>query len=332
MAFTSIATTPGWASTAVQAAYDLIFAREYKASAICYPLVDKTPDRPAHSGSSITLTLEKYFSQADIVSATTPLGEETDVTPRKLPENRQVVLTPEEYGMAVVRTLKLKNRGLVDVDKSIAVAVAEHCKDTIDRLVQKQMRAGTNVVYGGDATSTVTVDGTDKATAAKVRRIVTKLRGASVPTRDGQFYAGVVHPDVIHDLREETGSGSWRVPNEYGVNQSKIWNGEFGEFEGVRFISTPTVLWEGTGVDGDDDDGADPDGAGARTGGRVYRSFFLGREALAKAEVTKPHTVVTPVVDKLKRHAGLGWYADLAFKIYRPEALWRLESSSSIFV
>lgn len=316
MAFTSIATTPGWSDNAVQAAYDLIFNWELKASAICEPLVDVTPRKQAHAGESVTMQLNEFFAEADIVAATTPLSEEVDVTPTKLPATRTVTLTPDEYGLAVVRTLKLKNRGLVDVDPVIAKAVAEHCKDTIDRLVQTTMRTTTNDHFAGDATSVATVDNTDLAKATNIRQMVTRLRSASVPTRDGQFYVGVFHPDVIHDLREESGAGAWRVAKEY-VDPKDIYTGEFGEFEGVRFISTPTVQWGS-----DTDDGA--------LGVPVYHNFILGREALAKAVVTAPQTVVSPVVDKLKRHAGIGWYADLDFGLYRPESLRRLVAGSSL--
>lgn len=318
MALTSIATAGGWADDAVaQTAYDLMFGWELKAKAVCYPLVDVSPKNVPHRGASVTMTLNDFFPHSEIVAGATPLAEESDVTPTQLPAVRQVVLTPNEYGRAVSRTLKLANRGLIPIDPVIGKAVATAGVDTVDYLVQSEMRAGTQVAYAGAATSTATVaDGMDLV-AEDIRTAVTALRSQSVATKDGQFYVGVFHPDVVHDLRKEAGSGGWRVPNEYGTNQSKIWTGEFGEFEGVRFIQTPTVL-----RDADLDDG--------NLGARVYRSFILGAEALAKAEIVPLQSVVSPVVDKLKRFAGLGWYADLDFAIYRDEALYRLESHASV--
>lgn len=318
MALTSIATVGGWADDAVaQTAYDLIFGWELKSRPICYPLVDVTPKQVPHRGASVTMTLNDFFAEATIVAGQTPLGEETDVTPSQLPAVRQVVLTPEEHGQAVSRTLKLANRGLIPIDPVIGKAVGQLGADVIDRLVQATMRTGTQVEYAGAATSTATVADGHDVTAEDIRRVVTGLRSQSVETRDGQFFAGVFHPDVVHDLRKETGSGSWRVPKEYGTDQGQIWNGEFGEFEGVRFIQTPTVLH-----DADKNDG--------NLGARVYRSYILGKEALAKAEITPLQSVVSPVVDKLKRFAGVGWYADLDFALYRPEALYRIESHASV--
>ena len=63
---------------------------------------------------------------------------------------------------------------------------------------------------------------------------------------------------------------------------------------------------------------------------RVYRSYFAGQQALAEAVAEEPHTVIGPVTDKLMRFRPIGWYGVLGFAIYREEALYRLESNSSI--
>lgn len=318
MTLTSIATTGGWADNAVAStAYDLMFGWELKASAICYPMVDVKPEHVPHRGASVTMELNDFFGETILEAGTTAIAEESDVTPTQLPITRKVVLTPNEYGQTVSRTLKLANRGLVQIDPVIGKAVAELGRDVVDRLVQKEWRTGTQVEYAGAATSTATVADGHDAVAEDIRRMVTSLRSQSVKTKDGQFYVGHFHPDVVHDLRKETGSGSWRVPSEYGTNQTKIWTGEFGEFEGVRFIQTPTVLFD---IDKND-------GVG---GARVYRSYIQGAEATAKCEIQPLTSVVSPVVDSLRRKAGLGWYADLAFKLYRPEAIYRLESHASV--
>jgi len=62
----------------------------------------------------------------------------------------------------------------------------------------------------------------------------------------------------------------------------------------------------------------------------VYRSYFAGQQALAEAVAEEPHTVIGPVTDKLMRFRPIGWYGVLGFAIYRQEALYRLESNSSI--
>jgi len=63
---------------------------------------------------------------------------------------------------------------------------------------------------------------------------------------------------------------------------------------------------------------------------RVYSSYLCGQQALAEAVAEEPHTVVGPVVDKLNRFRPIGWYGILGFKVYREEALYRLETASSV--
>jgi N4-gp56 family major capsid protein len=65
---------------------------------------------------------------------------------------------------------------------------------------------------------------------------------------------------------------------------------------------------------------------------KVYRTFLAGQQALAQAVAEEPHVVIGPVVDKLNRFRPIGWYGVLGFKVYRDEALYRIESSSSIQV
>lgn len=316
MAYTSIATTGGWSTNTVTQAYDLFFRWQLKAMPLCRQFVDVRPQQVTHRGSSVQLQLNQYFSAADVLAATTPLSEESDVTPTKLPATTTVTLTPQEYGLTNLRTLKLANRSMVPVDPVIAKAVAAHAGDTIDYLLQTQMRGGTNVIRAGGAASTATIAQANVGTANMIRTAVTNLRANAVEPRDGEYYVGVVHPDVVHDIRIETGAGNWRDPNTYGTDQRQIWAGEFGAFEGARFIQSPTLLRS-----------SDNDGATSET---VHRWFLMGKEALAEAVVTEPHTVLSPVVDSLRRNQGIGWYADLAFGRFREAALYRLESASSL--
>ena len=65
---------------------------------------------------------------------------------------------------------------------------------------------------------------------------------------------------------------------------------------------------------------------------KVYRTFLAGQQALAEAVAEEPHVVIGPVTDKLNRFRPIGWYGVLGFKVYREEALYRIESASSIQV
>ena len=63
---------------------------------------------------------------------------------------------------------------------------------------------------------------------------------------------------------------------------------------------------------------------------KVYRTFIAGQQALAEAVAEEPHVVIGPVVDKLMRHRPMGWYGVLGFARFREEALYRVETGSSI--
>ena len=308
-AYTSIATAGGWSTNTVKPAWDLLFRTALNPLPTMRQFVDVRPAKPTHRGDSTTLQLTQNHSEATITAAKTPLGEESDVSATQHPATTSITFTPAEYGFAEVRTLKLSNRSMVPVEPEIARAVADHCGKVVDELLQDQAVLGTQVYRGGGAASTGALTTGNGLTSDMIRLAVTKLRANGASPRDGVFFAGVIHPNVSYDLRKESGAGGWRLPQEYNVGE-KLYKGEIGEWEGVRFIENARTRKANDGA----------------TGATVYRSFILGREALGEAVVTEPGLVFGPVVDRLGRFMPVGWYGDLAFKIFRDQALVRLES------
>jgi hypothetical protein len=61
-----------------------------------------------------------------------------------------------------------------------------------------------------------------------------------------------------------------------------------------------------------------------------YRTILAGKQALAEAVAQEPNVVIGPVVDRLMRFRPIGWYGVLGFARYREQALYRIESGSSI--
>lgn len=311
--YTSIATTPGLATELVQDAYDLAVRWALKGTPNARQFVSVRPQRPAMRGSSITIEKVNYFSNATITAMKTPLSEELDVDSTKIPAPSPCVITPTEYGAAVTTTEKLENRTFAPVDPIKAGVLAHSQARVIDELVQDKLVSVTPV-YSGTNVANGTITNAHTLKASDVRRTVAQLRAKNVRPWFGGFYAGYVHPYVVLDLREETGSGAWRVPNEYGASQEKIWTGEIGEFEGVRFVESNLTR-------------VTSDGASSA---RVFNTFFLGQDGLAEAVVVEPHTVVGPVVDKLGRFHTLGWYGDLGWSIYESAAVVDFRSGSSL--
>jgi N4-gp56 family major capsid protein len=63
---------------------------------------------------------------------------------------------------------------------------------------------------------------------------------------------------------------------------------------------------------------------------RTFKTIICGQQALAEAVAEEPHIVIGNVTDKLMRFRPMGWYGVLGFARYREEALYRIETGSSI--
>ena len=292
----------------VQKAYDRLVEFALRSQPLVRSVADKRPSAGTLPGSSITLQLYN-----DMASETATLTETADKDAVALATPNSVSLTLNEYGNAVITTRKLQLFSLADVDPAIANIVAYNMADSIDKLAMTELRGGTNVIYGGNATGGSYVEATDTITAANIRKVVAKLRSNNAIPRKGSLYWVGIHPEVSHDLRAETGAASWRAPNDYQATD-RIWAGEIGSFEGAYFVETPRMY-------------SATDGSGSA---KNYRTIIAGQQALAEAVAEEPHVVIGPVTDKLMRLRPIGWYGVLGFKRYREDALYRIESGSSI--
>ena len=365
----------------VQKAYDRLIEFALRAQPLIRSVADKTPARQSIPGSSVVL--QRYV---DLTQQITTLTEQTDPDAVALATPTYTTITLAEYGNAVLVTRALELFSLADVDPAIANIIAFNMADSIDTVAQNVLRTGTNVLRGGSATSTATLASSDTFTSALARKTTAKLRANKAIPRKGSLYWAGIHPEVSHDLRAETGVGSWRQPHEYQSNDA-IWAGEIGTYEGAFYVESPRLyndfvgaakttstttttataaagvfvlavtstsgilvsdLVAGTGVatgaqvvsisglnvtiDTAVTSGTVTSGASVTFTHetKVFNTYFAGQQALAEAVAEEPHVVIGPVVDKLMRHRPLGWYGVLGHAIYRDEALYRVETSSSI--
>ena len=364
----------------VQKAYDRLIEFALRAQPLIRQVADKTPARQSIPGSSVVL--QRYV---DLTQATTSLTEQTDPDAVALATPTYTTITLAEYGNAVLVTRALELFSLADVDPAVANIIAYNLADSIDTIAQNTLRTGANVLYAGGRTSTATLTSSDTFTSAAARKAVAKLRTNKAIPRKGSLYWAGIHPEVAHDLRAETGVGSWRQPHEYQSND-EIWAGEIGTYEGAFYVESPRIYSDYKGAAkststttttassavgtyvlavtsssgilvSDAVSGTNiPTGANVVsisglnvtidqaittqvTSGtslsfthetNVFNTYFAGQQALAEAVAEEPHVVIGPVVDKLMRHRPLGWYGVLGFGIYRDEALYRVESTSSI--
>ena len=364
----------------VQKAYDRLIEFALRAQPLIRSVADKTPARQSIPGSSVVL--QRYV---DLTKQTTTLTETVDPDAVALATPTYTTITLAEYGNAVLVTRALELFSLADVDPAVANIIAFNMADSIDEVAQTVLRQGDNVLRGGSAASTAALTSSDVFTSALARKTTAKLRANKAIPRKGSLYWAGIHPEVSHDLRAETGVGSWRQPHEYQSNDA-IWAGEIGTYEGAFYVESPRLYNDTVGAAkststtttsassavgattltvssssgilvGDLVAGTNiPSGANVTaisgttvtidaaiatqvTSGtsvtfthetRVFNTYFAGQQALAEAVAEEPHVVIGPVVDKLMRHRPLGWYGVLGHAIYRQEALYRVETSSSI--
>jgi N4-gp56 family major capsid protein len=373
----------------VQKAYDRLVEFALRAQPLIRSVADKTPARQSIPGSSVVL--QRYV---DLTKKTATLTETVDPDAVALATPTYTTITLAEYGNAVLVTRALELFSLADVDPAIANIIAFNMADSIDEVAQTVLRAGENVLRGGTATSRSAITSSDVFTSALARKATAKLRSNKAIPRKGSLYWAGIHPEVSHDLRAETGVGSWRQPHEYQSNDA-IWAGEIGTYEGAFYVESPRLYSDKLGADrtalattavtvaaasaatsfgiasssaiaASAQPGDKISGTGIASGSlvvsitttgdtstvtvdtpfsaavtstttitvtpetKVFNTYFAGQQALAEAVAEEPHVVIGPVVDKLMRHRPLGWYGVLGHAIYREEALYRVETSSSI--
>ena len=301
----------------VGASYDKYIEFALRSEPLFRAFADKRPVDVTSPGSSVVF--QRY---TDMSAATTALTENVDPDAVALSNTTTVSVTLNEYGNAVLVTDKLTLESLSDVDPAVAELVAWNMRDSLDQLVRTTLVGGTNVVYSNvgavditGPTNTVSQAAGDIISSKLIRYTVAKLRGNSAIPYDGGYFTGLIHPDVSHDLRAETGVANWRDPHVYAENaNSSIWAGEIGVYEGVKFIESPRTF---NATDG-------------TSSSKVHRSMIMGRQALAEAVAREPGVVIGPITDKLMRHRPIGWRALIGWGRYREEALFRLETTSSI--
>jgi N4-gp56 family major capsid protein len=382
---TSLGGTVGGAGL-VQKAYDRLLEFALRAEPLIRSVADKTPAQQSIPGS--TVVLQKYV---DLTAATGTLTETVDPDAVALSTPDQVTITLNEYGNSVLVTRALELFSLADVDPAISNVIAFNLADSIDKVAMETLRGGTNVIYGGSATSTATVAAASTLDSADIRKAVAKLRANKAAYRKGSMYWVGIHPEVSHDLRAETGAAGWRDPHNYQAGEN-IWAGEIGAYEGAYFVESPRLYNAKSGADqtalstspavsgvsgeftivvangafggraevGDKISGTNVGTAAKITAisvgatnttltvsvansgtvgtatltvtpvTRVFNTIVAGKQAMAQAVAEEPHVVIGNVTDKLMRFRPMGWYGVLGFARYREEALYRLETGSSI--
>lgn len=151
---------------------------------------------------------------------------------------RRVSGTLTEYGKLIKNSRLFMDTAIDGIREEMMKDLARDAARTLDDAVLTTALAGSNVVYGGTATSRATVVKASTATVKVIRKATRLLQLSSVPTFPDGFYAGLVHPDVAFDIQTDS---AWQDIVRYRDTVKYDIQGEIGRIYGVRFASAPTI-------------------------------------------------------------------------------------------
>lgn len=292
----------------VKTAYDRVALMALRLQTQFDALVTFKSGDPTNPGTPVQFTF-----LTDMAVNTGSLTEDTDVTPVTLADTNTTV-TPAEHGAAIGTTIKLRTDSFLrGFDASQANLIGYNMVNSIDVIARTAFdAAGTAKAVNSSGAGSNAAG--DTLTVALIRQQHAALAKAAVIPWDGTNFVSLIHPDVAYDVKAITGDTGWVVPVRYN-DAVRIYNNEIGTLAGFRFIETARTLLAANGGSGSVDN---------------YTTYFLGSQAMAKAESIAPSIVLSPQTDLLRRFQHLGWYGYFGYGELYSAALIRMVSASSI--
>ncbi len=275
------------------------------------------------NGGTDTVKFRRY---SNLSAATTALTE--GITPAGSSLARtDITVTTNYYGDFVTITDKLQYESADQILLDAGQVLGDQASDTLDQITRDVIVAGTNVIYGGSATSRATVANTDLITAVMINKAVRTLDGnnskrvtemidpsTGISTKPvNRSYIGIVHPMTEYTLKGLTGF----IPVEQYSAKMDMMDGEVGTLGDVRFIRTTNAkIFTAAGAAGID----------------VYATLIFGMDAYGVTRLAGKalQNIIKPLgsagtSDPLDQRATSGWKANFAAKILNDNFLVRLE-------
>ena len=271
----------------------------------------QTRNIPKNGGKRIEF---RRFEQ--LPKALTPLTE--GVTP----EGQTMTVTKQEaevkqYGGFVSLSDQISMTAIDNVVVEATTAIGNQAGSTLDTISREALNAGTNVQYAeGQVSSRSELTAEMKLTVKAIKMAVRALKVQNTAKINGHYVA-MIHPDCAYDITED--------PRFIEVvkykNPERIFNGEIGTLEGVRFIETTEAKkFTNAGASGID----------------VYSTLLLGENAYAttKIEGGGLETIVKALgsggtADPLNQRSTVGWKAMKVTEILSQQYMVRIETAST---
>lgn len=299
-----------WRDTFVTTAYDLAVQKALRPALIFDQLARVKATKLSHVGAS-----QRFSFVDDLSDATTPLLENIDIDSTAL-SAKSLTLSMREYGNAVTRTALVRGTSMIPFDPVAADRIAFNAAKSMDKLAQNALTAA-SVTYDDTSSVAITQIGTSASylSSLLIQQGIVLMQDAHVQPFGGfgGNYVLVCSPVQAQHLKYDTSDTGWRgaTMRNDGMGGNSVFNGEIGTYEGVRVIVSDNLADKSV-------------------------AFLLGDECLAKVFSTaegfgeNPAPVVSPVTDKLRRFASLGWYHLVGYAAFRAEAIVRIKTSSAI--
>ena len=292
----------------VTKAYDLAIYPALRPELIFDQFATVRSTRLTHRGSSV-----RFSFVDDISEQVTPLLENIDVDSVTM-SSKALSVGMDEFGSAVTTTALLRGTSMIPIDPLVAERVGYNAGLSVDTLARQALDAA-SVTYDDATTENIAEigDNTEYLGSYLLQDAVARLQSNNVRPFRGGNYVAVISPYQAQHLKWDTSDTGWRytVARNEGAAGNSIFQGEIGTYEGVRIIVNNHLTSNG-------------------------KAYVMGAEALAKVYSDapgfgpNPRVVVSPVVDKLRRFASIGWYHLVGYNVFRAKALVRIETATGL--
>ena len=281
---------------------------------------------PVSKGSNSKTVIFRGFNR--LALALTPLNEGVTPSGQNLTMN-SVTATLSQYGdFTTITDITefLYDRSMI---KDASDVLGVQSSETIDTVIMNVVAAGTNVMYGdGSVATRATVTSTMVMTSTLLTRAVRFLERNNVEKFGtmpmiGNAYAGVMHPDVVADLRLDSSwisAVNYSSPTPSNEYRGDLFTGELGYWQGIRIISTTiSSVFAAAGASSQ----------------AVYGTLVYGKGAYAVSEFSSGlktfiHTGgVQDTSDPLEQRSTVGWKWEGVAAILDNNRIARLETSAT---
>lgn len=251
--------------------------------------------------------LTRTSAQTLLTEGTTPATTAMTMT--------TITLNANQYGMFVTLTDILLDVAPIPLIKEAAGVVGDNMARVVDAVIQSNLELnGTNVIYSGGAANRAALWAGDVCASIDLAKANAFLSTKAAP-QYGDGYVGVMHPNVIFDLQNESTTGGYIDLNKYTRNVEKVFRGEIGKLFNVRIVKSAYVQTFSSTV-------------------TVYPTYVIWKGAYGVANLQSMQTYITPRKasdsDPLAQRVKVGCKIAFNSIILQQDSLVRIESASSL--